>query len=214
MRRHSPRTRTSQSRSAAAGPTPISSSNALGDALNRIPEHLPQTRRFKLGVYRGLEFGIERDPDGTADVYLAGAADRKGFLTRESQGSRAVLNALGRLADSHGEASAKAQTELAVSRNRLRDFEARLGLPFAQAERLDALAGLRDRLKQSLSARPANAPDGADDPHPEATAAAIKVLLANPMPDGGAARRLGTSHRGTATNASRLRRLSDEGPSP
>ena len=150
----------------------------LGDALNRIPDHLAQARRFKLGVYRGLEFGLERTPDGNGDVYLLGATDRLGFLSRDSQGPRAVLNALGRLADSYSDACTELRSKLAVSKNQVRDFEARIGRPFLHAERLEGLVCLRDRLKSALSAPEAHSNEA--DPAPPSTselAAQLKGLL-------------------------------------
>lgn len=151
----------------------------LGDALNRLPDHPAQTRRFELGHYRGLAFGIERTPDGNADVTLLGATDRLGFLSRESQGPRAVLNALGRLADSYAEACSDLGANLAVSRNQLRDFEARIGRPFLHTERLEGLTARRDRLKSALSApeRPADDSEAAP-PSAAELAAELKELLA------------------------------------
>ncbi len=133
----------------------------LGDALHRIPERPMQARRYILGVYRGLEFGVERTPDGTADVYLVGATDRLGFLSGDSQGPRAVLNALGRLAETYPEAGEKARANLSLAGRQLRDFEARIGRPFAQAARLDQLSALRDRLRAALTGSSGRA-DGHD----------------------------------------------------
>ncbi len=45
---------------------------ALCQCLNRIPEQVDYRRRFPVGKYRGLTFGIEKYPGGAADVYLEG----------------------------------------------------------------------------------------------------------------------------------------------
>jgi hypothetical protein len=128
---------------------------ALGNALNRIPEHVERLRRFPVGRYRGLEFGIERHPGGAADVYLEGETCRTAILSRESQGPRAVMNALGRLADSYEERVAGTKQDLAVATTQLGDYEARIGRAFRHAEYMDELTGLRDRLKVALSGTPA-----------------------------------------------------------
>ena len=125
---------------------------ALGRALERLPE--VTDRRFPLGKYRGLSFGIEYRWNN-ADVYLAGEADLKIPLTKESRGARAVLNALGRIVASYDERLDANTKELGLTRTQLRDYEARLGRPFAHTAYLDELTGLRDRLKVALSGTPA-----------------------------------------------------------
>ena len=160
----------------------------LGSALNRLPDSMSRTRQFKLRVYHGLEFGIERNPDGTADVYLSGATDQATMLSRESQGPRAVLNALKRLTESSAEAGAKARSDLALSRTQLRDFEARIGVPFPHAAHLDELLTLRDQLKLALASPPTLLPSAEEPasateplaPDSAAIAARIKTLLTTP----------------------------------
>ena len=73
----------------------------LGHRLDALPEKVRETRRFPLGRYRGLAFGLVLHPGGAADVFLEGAATRHGMLSRDHRGPRAVLNALDRLADSY-----------------------------------------------------------------------------------------------------------------
>jgi hypothetical protein len=123
----------------------------LGAALTRLPDAVDRPRRFPLGTFHGLAFGIERHPGGAADVYLEGRAFRTGVLAKESQGPRAVMNALHRLASTYTERCEETRAELALARTQLRDYEARLGRPFAYAAYLDELTGLRDRLKVALS---------------------------------------------------------------
>ena len=74
----------------------------LAARLNTVPDTVRETKRYPLGRYRGLEFGIVLHPGGAADVYLEGAATRHGMLSRDHHGPRAVLNALERLSDSYG----------------------------------------------------------------------------------------------------------------
>ena len=151
----------------------------LTSALNALPDEVSHTRCFRVGTFRGLEFGIERYPGGIADVYVTGSADRQTMLSRESQGPRAVLNALHRLADTAAEACEKAATDLALARTQLSDYERRIGTPFAHAERLEKLLALRDELKVALST---NAPPVAEgEPAPPTSAEIaerIKGMLA------------------------------------
>ena len=152
---------------------------ALGDALDRLPTGVLTTKRFPLGVYRGVKFGIERHPGGSAEVYLIGAAERKASLSQESQGPRAVWNAVNRLVDSARETCEELQASREHASNQLRDFEARIGLPFPHAEALETLADLRDRLKLALAIGPKA--EGAEKPGVEESgelSARIKELLA------------------------------------
>jgi hypothetical protein len=64
--------------------------SALARVLNAIPENVDRQRRYPLGMYHGLAFGIERHPGGTTDVYLEGKTFRKSMLSRDAQGPRAV----------------------------------------------------------------------------------------------------------------------------
>lgn len=69
----------------------------LARRLNSIPDHVEHTRRYPLGTFHGLSFGIERRPVGRADVYLEGRSVQKVMLSKESQGPRTVTNALNRI---------------------------------------------------------------------------------------------------------------------
>jgi len=149
----------------------------LAQSLNSLPEDVSASRRFPLGIYRGLRFGVERHPGGTADVYLEGATTRDAMLSRESQGPRAVLNALARIADDYEEALTRTRHDLQLGQTQLRDYEARLGVPFAQADYADRLAVLRDQLRQALSAR-TTAPEEAEGPTAETLSEQIKALQA------------------------------------
>jgi hypothetical protein len=127
---------------------------ALSRALTMIPDRVDWPRMYPVGEYKGLTFGIERHPGGAADVYLEGKAIRKAMLSRDSQGARAVTNALGRLESTYQEQCGEVRRELDITRGQLGDFEARLGRPFAHATYLDELTTLRDRLKLALSDTP------------------------------------------------------------
>jgi N12 class adenine-specific DNA methylase len=123
---------------------------ALARQLNAIPDQAHQTRRYPLGVYHGLAFGIEVHPLGSPDAYLEGAVTRYGQIARDA-GPRAVLNALGRLADSYPNQLATTRQDLAIAEGQLRDHQARLGLAFAHDAYLAELTELRDKLKAGLS---------------------------------------------------------------
>jgi N12 class adenine-specific DNA methylase len=143
---------------------------ALGTALSRIPEGAERT--FPLGSYRGLSFGIVQHWGG-ADVYLSGRTELRSQLSRESRGPRAVLNALTRLASTFDERIEATTRELDLARGQLRDYEARLGRPFAHAAYLRELTELRDRLKVALSGTLAE-----DAVSPSELAATIQALKA------------------------------------
>ncbi len=126
--------------------------NALAMSLESLPAHVQQ-RRFPLGVYRGLRFGVILDSHFGPELYLEGAATRQEPLSREHRGPRAVLNSLERLAGSYASKCATSRQELTIAESQLRDYQARLGKPFLHDAYLDELAGLRDWLKAGLSGR-------------------------------------------------------------
>jgi hypothetical protein len=123
--------------------------------LSRVLEGIPEVsdRRFPLGKYRGLTFGIEYRWNN-ADVYLSGEDELRAQLSKESRGARAVLNALNRITASYDERIESNVKELALAQTQLHDYEARLGKPFSHAEYLEKLTTLRDRLKTALSETP------------------------------------------------------------
>ncbi|OWK39469.1 DEAD/DEAH box helicase family protein [Fimbriiglobus ruber] len=139
---------------ASKGMTPGTEA-ALGQALTQIPDEVDRRRVFPIGEYRGLAFGLERHPGGSADVYLEGRGYRTAPLSRESQGPRAVMNALNRIATTYDERIEATGKELVVVRGQLGDYEARLGRVFAHSGYMEELSGLRDRLKIALSGTPA-----------------------------------------------------------
>ncbi len=69
---------------------------ALGKQLISIPDMVHESRRYPLGIYRGLNFGLVLHPQGAPETYLEGTATRHGQLSSDA-GARAVLNALDRL---------------------------------------------------------------------------------------------------------------------
>ena len=66
-------------------------------------------------------------------------------------GARAVLNALDRLADGYEAQAATVRKDLTIAEGQLRDYQARLGQPFAHDGYLAELTHLRDQLKAGLS---------------------------------------------------------------
>ena len=123
----------------------------LGGRLDSLPDKVRETKRFPIGQYRGLAFGVVLHAGGSADVYLEGAASRHGMLSRDHRGPRAVINALDRLAGSYPGQLESARQELAIAEGQLRDHEARIGKPFPHDAYLTELTDLRDRLKAGLS---------------------------------------------------------------
>ena len=123
----------------------------LGKQLNALPDKVHETRPVPLGTYRGLRFGLVLYPHGAPDAFLEGATTRRAALSRDSHGPRAVLNALDRLAGSYDAQAATARNDLAIAEGQLRDYQARLGQPFAHDAYLAELTSLRDELKAALS---------------------------------------------------------------
>ncbi len=128
---------------------------ALATALNRVPDQVDFRRQYPVGKFRGLTFGIDKHPGSAADVYLEGQAYRATMLSRESQGPRAVWNALNRLATSYDEVIGTVRADREVAERQLADYQERMGKPFRHAAYLDELTALRDRLKVALSGTPA-----------------------------------------------------------
>ena len=123
----------------------------LGSQLNAMPGSVREQRRFPLGTYRGLRFGMVLHPQFAPEVYLEGKVTRLDTLSRDHHGPRAVLNALDRLAGGYASECVRVQKELAIAESQLRDYSARLGRPFLREEYFAELTVLRDRLKVSLS---------------------------------------------------------------
>jgi hypothetical protein len=134
-------------------------------------------RRYPLGAYRGLIFGIVINPIGAPDAFLQGAATRHAPLSRDSHGPRAVLNALERLAGTYETQAATARSDLGIAEGRLRDHTARLGKSFAHDAYLSELTRLRDELKTPLSG--AAPQSGGELPSAAETAIRIQTLKAS-----------------------------------
>ncbi len=86
-------------------------------------------------------------PQFPADVYLEGAITRHATLSRDHQGPRAVLNALGRLASGYRSGFVRVRQDLTVAKSQLRDYQARLGKSFPHEAYLSERTNLRDQRK-------------------------------------------------------------------
>ena len=148
----------------------------LAKCLNAIPDKVPSTCRVPVGIYRGLVFGLMLHPHSAPDVFLEGATTRQAMLSRDAQGPRAVLNALGRLVGSYDAQVATARKDLAIAEGQLRDHRARLGSPFAHDAYLAELTALRDELKAALAEA---APEKPTRPPAAETARRIQELTAS-----------------------------------
>jgi hypothetical protein len=126
--------------------------SALGLRLERLPRQVNSTTRVPLGSYRGLVFGMVLPPGFQPDVYLEGRATLSSIFNVYHPGPRAVINALERLAEQYAEDIRDVHQRIAIAEAQVRDYRARLDLPFAHERYLTELAGLRDQLKVSLSA--------------------------------------------------------------
>lgn len=92
-------------------------------------------------------------------MYVEGEANRKTSLAKDNPGARAVLNAVDRLMWKAGDEIEGYRADIRLKEGQLRDYEARVGTPFAHEEYAGQLADLRDRLKLSLSEKP---PEGTE----------------------------------------------------
>ena len=123
----------------------------LTQSLDTLPQTVRETKKFPLGTYRGLHFGLVLNPQWAPEVYLEGATTRQDTLSREHHGPRAVLNALERLVGNYESQRNQARQELSIAEGQLRDYQERFGKPFAHESYLSELTQLRDQLKAGLS---------------------------------------------------------------
>jgi N12 class adenine-specific DNA methylase len=126
----------------------------IGDRMKRMPEKVSETYRTKLGTYRGLECGMIMHSLGGTEVYLDGGVRCRETLMRDNPGPLAVLNAVKRLASGYEEEIDHLKSSIAVKEGQLRDYQGRIGKPFAHESFASQLADLRDRLKIGLSEHP------------------------------------------------------------
>ncbi len=132
----------------------------LGRKLESLPSDVRDTTRMPIGTYRGLAFGLVLHPSFPPDVYLEGETTRTYGLSREHQGPRAVLNAAERIAASYGSEIVRIRQDAGIAQAQLRDYQERLGKPFAHEAYWNELAALRDALKTALTGR-------GDEPKPD-----------------------------------------------
>ncbi len=88
-----------------------------------------------------------------------------------------MLNALNRLAGEYDSRRVTARRELTIAENQLRDYQARLGKPFAHESYMERLNSLRDQLKRGLSGS-APAEGAEEQPNTAELAEQIKALRA------------------------------------
>ncbi len=146
---------------------------ALGERLDRL-SLVSSRQTIPLGAYHGLRFGIILHPDRRPEIFLEGQVTRRDSLSRDHQGPRVVLNAVGRMANSYRVEEERTRQDLGLAESQLRDYQARVGQPFAHADYLEQLSALRDQLKAGLSG--AEAKDG--EPPAAELAERIKQLRA------------------------------------
>jgi hypothetical protein len=147
-------------------------SAVLGGRLDALPKSVNETTRVPLGIYQGIRFGIVQHSQFPPEVFLEGATISKSTLSREHQGPRAVLNALERLVSGYGSECVRVRQELSIAESQLRDYQARLGKPFAHEAYLSELTALRDQLKAALSGGNS---DSDDESGPSAFGLADKI---------------------------------------
>jgi hypothetical protein len=126
---------------------------ALGERLKAIPAVVFEARSYPLGVYRGLTFSLDLHPHYAPSVHVQGEASQFLELSREHRGPRAVLNAVDKLIGSYEAERERTLCDLGLAQGQWRDYQARLGGGFTQAESLEALTALRRQLEAALSGK-------------------------------------------------------------
>lgn len=149
----------------------------LGARLDALPAEVNETRRFPLGRIRGLSFGVVKHRYSAPDVFLEGEGVRETALSKDAQGPRAVLNAVERLIASYGTRCEEVRRELTISETKLRDFTARMGLPFPHERYIEDLSALRDDLRVALSATTSPPQDG-PEPQTRSTSELSELIKA------------------------------------
>lgn len=124
---------------------------SLAAALERLPREVRHEQRVALGNWRGLRFGIVLGPYDQAELYLEGETTRRESYLRGRPGPRAILNGLERLTAEYTTDAARTRQELSVAEGQLRDFQARIGMPYEHETYQAELTDLRDQLKLSLA---------------------------------------------------------------
>jgi hypothetical protein len=124
---------------------------ALAARLNILATGIHEACTVPLGTYRGLTFGLGLTPGYTPEVYVEGKARRRGTLSRDHHGPRAVLNAVERLVTGYDAERERAMRDLHVAQGQLRDYTARRDGTFAHDAYLEELTGLRHQLESALS---------------------------------------------------------------
>jgi hypothetical protein len=130
---------------------------SLEGQLDALPLLVTQPTRVELGTYKGLKFGVVLHSQVPPDVFVEGSAMRITSLSREHQGPRAVLNAVERLISGYGPEAQRIGEDLAIAQSQLRDYQERLGAPFAHEKYQVELTESRDELKLILSGRKSEA---------------------------------------------------------
>jgi hypothetical protein len=151
--------------------------SVLAQCLETLPRYVSQTRRFPIGVFRGLRFGLILNPHYAPEVYLEGTATRHDALSRDHHGPRAVINALERLVSTYGPSCTSLRRDLSLAESQLRDYQGRMGTAFTHESYLTGLTALRDQLKAGLSGA---MPEGGAESSPSVSELAdqIKALKA------------------------------------
>lgn len=126
-------------------------SEILSDRLEVMPNHVVDTRRISLGVYRGLGFSIILRPQGRPDICLEGEMSRARRLSSATPGPAAVINALRRLVESYSTEIDHAEKDISLTDSRLQDYRARLNSPFEHETYAQELTELRNALSGQLT---------------------------------------------------------------
>jgi len=180
---------------------------ALAIRLKSVPEAVSHNRSFPLSQYHGLRFGLFLTPQGH-DVCVEGAVTRMDRLYKDHFGPRVVLNAVDRIIEAYDAERIRAGNDLAIARNQLRDYAARIDTPFQHGAYIEELTELRQQLKAAL-ANPAGKGEEIGS-----LAERTKALKASQTIEAAAERKSPRSNTATESVTARLRQRLQAAPTP
>lgn len=126
--------------------------DALTTRMKQMPFAPSHPEYFRLGLYRGLTFGLVLAPGQLPEVYVQGAAYRRDRMRKDFQGPRAVLNAVERLVSGYVTERERSERDLAIDRGKLRDYRERKDGAFPHEAYRRELEGVRNEIENALSA--------------------------------------------------------------
>ncbi len=124
------------------------------EAMNALlKQHLANvvstTRRWEVGVYRGLRLTLEADTGHKPEMIFSGSRSYRREFGSVAAGN--LFNFIDGTVDMLPRQARKARDEARLKASQLEGFRARMGQRFGQEDRLDCLQRIRSRLEALLS---------------------------------------------------------------